>query len=149
MQADELQQMVDSDPLHRALRLRVADSGDDHITLRCQPVPSELVDAAAGYLHGGIVATLLDAAATFALIQATSADWSTVDLRVDFLRPAPAAPLLARGTAVQAGRRLGRASAVLSDESGRLLASAAGTFVRAAADGASGGAVGTTEGSEA
>jgi uncharacterized protein (TIGR00369 family) len=142
MQADELQRMVDSDPLHRALRLHVAGSGDDYITLRCQPVPGQLVDAAAGYLHGGIVATLLDAAATFALIQATSVDWSTVDLRVDFLRPAPAAPLLARGTAVQVGRRLGRASAELSDEaSGRLLASAAGTFVRTAAD--------TTEGSEA
>jgi uncharacterized protein (TIGR00369 family) len=146
MQADELQRMVDSDPLHRALRLQVAGSGEDYITLRCQPAGGELVDADAGYLHGGIVATVLDAAATFALIQATSLDWSTVDLRVDFVRPAPAAPLLARGTAVHVGRRLGRASAELTDvASGRLLASAAGTFVRTAAD----GAADTTEGSEA
>jgi uncharacterized protein (TIGR00369 family) len=141
MRPDELQELVDTAPLHRLLRLHVANAGKDWLTLRSEPASEHLVDPAEGYLHGGIVATLLDAAATFALIQATSVDWSTVDLRVDFLRPAPAAPLLARGTAVQVGRRLGRATAELSEEgSGRLLATAAGTFMRTVAQAAEGSA---------
>jgi uncharacterized protein (TIGR00369 family) len=132
MQASELQRLVDSSAVHRALRLRVVGTGDGAITLTAEPVADHAVDAAGRVLHGGVVATLLDAAATFALIQATGTDWSTVDLRVDFLRPAPAGPLLACGTAVQAGRRLGRAAAELTDAAtGQLLARAVGTFLRA------------------
>jgi acyl-coenzyme A thioesterase PaaI-like protein len=47
--------------------------------------------------------------------QATGADWGTVGIRVEFVRPAPVGLLLADATAVQAGRRLGRGSAELTD----------------------------------
>jgi uncharacterized protein (TIGR00369 family) len=136
MQAGELQRLLDSTPLHRALRLRVVSVGDDGVVLRAEAGPEHLVEDGGDYLHGGVVATALDSAATFALIGATGDDWSTVDLRVDYLRPVPAGPLEIRGTAVQIGRRLGRARAeVLALDAGRVLASATGTFVRAVQDG--------------
>jgi len=130
MRADELQRLLDASPVHRALRLRVVQADDAGVRLEAEAGPEHTGEDGSQFLHGGVVATLLDTAATFALIQATGADWGTADLRVDFVRPAPAGPLYADATAVHVGRRLGRASARLSDPSARLLASAVGTFVR-------------------
>jgi len=133
MDADELQRVIDASPVHRTLRLRVACADETQVRLRAETGEDQVGEEGSPYLHGGVIATLLDAAATFALIQATGVDWGTVDLRVDFVRPAPAGLLLAAGTVVHAGRRLGRASAELTDPAtGRLLASAIGTFVRTA-----------------
>jgi uncharacterized protein (TIGR00369 family) len=141
MQADELQKMLDGTPVHRALRLRLAetvegaDAAEAGIVLRAEPGAEHAGADGLGFLHGGVVATILDTTATFALIHATGTDWNTVDLRVDFVRPAPSGPLEARGSAVQIGRRLGRAKADLyAAGSDRLLASATGTFVRAEPD---------------
>jgi uncharacterized protein (TIGR00369 family) len=131
MRADELQRLLDSSPVHRALRLRVVRADDAGVRLAAEAGPEHTGEDGGQFLHGGVVATLLDTAATFALIQATGVDWGTADLRVDFVRPAPAGALHADATAVHVGRRLGRASAELSDAStARLLASATGTFVR-------------------
>jgi uncharacterized protein (TIGR00369 family) len=133
MHANELQQLLDESPVHRSLRLRVIDSTDASVTLECVSSVEHVGADGSPYLHGGVVATVLDTAATFALIQATGTDWSTVDLRLDYLRPAPAGSLCATGTAVQVGRRLGRATAQLTDtSSGRVLGTAAGTFARTA-----------------
>lgn len=129
MQTDELQQLLDASPVHRGLglRARVAEEG---VMLDATPDSGHSADGGAS-LHGGVIATVLDTAATFALIDATGTDWSTVDIRVDFLRPAPVAPLEVSGRTVQVGRRFGRANAELVEPStGRLLASAVGTFVR-------------------
>jgi uncharacterized protein (TIGR00369 family) len=136
MEASEMQRLLDSTPLHRALGLRVTSVGDDGVVLRAEAGPEHLVEDGGEYLHGGVVATVLDSAATFALIGVTGTDWSTVDLRVDYLRPTPAGALEIRGSAVQVGRRLGRARAeLLADGTGAVLASATGTFVRAVQDG--------------
>jgi uncharacterized protein (TIGR00369 family) len=133
MDPDELQNLLDTSPVHRGLRLVVSSAGKTRVRLAAQTGPEHAGEDGSRYLHGGVIATLLDTAATFALIGATGADWGTVDLRVDFVRPAPAGQLLADATAVQVGRRLGRASAELTDPAtGRLLASAVGTFVRTA-----------------
>jgi uncharacterized protein (TIGR00369 family) len=133
MKPEELQALIDASPVHRGLRLRVDSADAAGLRLAAETGPDQAGEDGGQYLHGGVVATLLDAAATFALIQVTGVDWGTVDLRVDFVRPAPAGPLLAAATAVHVGRRLGRASAELTDPAtGRLLASATGTFVRTA-----------------
>jgi uncharacterized protein (TIGR00369 family) len=131
MRADELQRLLDASPVHRALRLRVVRADDASVRLAAEAGPEHTGEDGSQFLHGGVVATLLDTAATFALIQATGVDWGTADLRVDFVRPAPAGTLHADATAVHVGRRLGRASAELRDPStARLLATATGTFVR-------------------
>jgi uncharacterized protein (TIGR00369 family) len=133
MRPDELQRMLDASPVHRGLQLRVTSADEARVQLEAQTGPEHAGEDGSQYLHGGVIATLLDTSATFALIGATGADWGTVDLRVDFVRPVPAGQLLANGTAVQVGRRLGRASAELTEPaSGRLLATAVGTFARIA-----------------
>ncbi len=135
MQASDLQRMLDTAPVHRALRLRVAAAGDSGVVLHADTGLEHLGADGTDFLHGGVVATVLDTAATFALISATGTDWSTVDLRVDYLRPAPTGLLEARGSAVQIGRRLGRATAeLLTADSGTVVACATGTFARTAQD---------------
>jgi uncharacterized protein (TIGR00369 family) len=133
MDADELQHLLGASPVNRALRLQVTSADRAELRLRAETGPEHAGEDGSPFLHGGVIATLLDAAATYALIQASGTDWGTVDLRIDFVRPAPTGPLLARGAAVHVGKRLGRATAELTDPStGRLLASAAGTFARTA-----------------
>jgi uncharacterized protein (TIGR00369 family) len=138
MQLADLQRLLDGTPVHRALALRVVSfDPDGGLILRADANAEHAGTDGGEFLHGGVIATVLDTAATFALIAATGDDWSTVDLRLDYLRPAPAGALEARAAVVQAGRRLGRATAELVPAgSERMLARAAGTFVRA--DGATG-----------
>jgi uncharacterized protein (TIGR00369 family) len=132
MSLSELQGLLDSTPVHRALRLRVVSSDESGLVLRADTGADHAGADGSQFLHGGVVATVLDTSATFALIAATGDDWSTVDLRLDYLRPAAAGPLEARGHAIHAGRRLGRATAELfAAGSDRLVACAAGTFARA------------------
>ncbi len=129
MRADELQQLLDTSPVHTALGLTVRLAGDE-LVLDATPGREHSVDGGT-FAHGGVIATILDAAATFALIDATGADWSTVDLRIDFVRPVPLALLQVAGRVAQVGRRFGRAGAELREPGAeRLLASAVGTFVR-------------------
>jgi uncharacterized protein (TIGR00369 family) len=133
MLADDLQRLIDTSPVHRALRLRVAAAEPERLRLAAETGPDHAGEDGSKFLHGGVIATLLDAAATFALIQASGTDWGTVDLRIDFVRPAPAGPLFADAATLHVGRRLGRARAELTDpSSGRLLATAVGTFARTA-----------------
>jgi uncharacterized protein (TIGR00369 family) len=134
MQASDLQRLLDATPVHRALGLRVVQSAERSVVLRADTGPEHLAEDGADYLHGGVVATLLDTTATFALIGVTGTDWSTVDLRVDYLRPTPPGQLEARGSAVQIGKRLGRATAELFAADSRLVASATGTFTRSSPD---------------
>lgn len=131
-QLQQLQQLVDEAPVHRQLELRVSQVEGGKIVLDGRSGEPHLHGAGPGITHGGIVATLLDAAATFALIALTGEDWSTVDLRVDYLRPLPAGLVTVSGEVVHAGSRLGRArAAVVHRESGRECAIATGTFARA------------------
>ena len=139
MRITELQHLLDQSAVHRVLRIRAEDALSEsdaaeqvpaEMRFRCQPGPEHAAEDGAGVLHGGVIATLLDTAATFALIQASGVDWATVDLRIDYLRPAPCAELLVRGFAVHVGKRLGRATAELSVPGGGILATAAGTFTR-------------------
>lgn len=132
MKPADLDEMLEESPVHRGLRIRVGESAPGSLVLEAQPgIEHSLGDDST--LHGGLVATLLDTAATFALINETGSDWSTVDIRVDYLRPAPIGRLLLRSRPVHAGRRFGRAAAELVDPaSGKTLAACTGTFVRAA-----------------
>ena len=74
-------------PLHRELEMRVQPAGGGRVVIEAVAGTAHLNAEGAGVVHGGIIATLLDAATTFALIALDGDDWSTVDLRIDYLRP--------------------------------------------------------------
>lgn len=78
-----------------------------------------------GVAHGGLAATLIDSAASCAVITETGpGDWSTtVALEIKFIRaiPVESGPVFAEGRTIRVGRRMGTAEAWIRDGDGRLL----------------------------
>jgi uncharacterized protein (TIGR00369 family) len=126
------QRWLDETPFHAHLgTLRIATT-DDGVRIDADLAPSTANDAKDGVTHGGVLATLLDTALTFALIVGTDEDWSTVDLRVDFLRPVPVgATVRVDARVVQSGWRVGRAEGSVIDAEDRVCARGVATFIRA------------------
>jgi uncharacterized protein (TIGR00369 family) len=129
MDADALQRWLDETPFHGQLGTLTISPTDDGVEIRADLAPTGANDATSGVAHGGVAATLLDSALTFALIAATGGDWTTVDLRIDYLRPVPIGAVVVAGRVVKAGRRVGRAEGSLLDGRGDVCARAIGTFV--------------------
>jgi uncharacterized protein (TIGR00369 family) len=126
----DLQALCDESPFLVALGVRIERSGEGIVLLSSLGAGCA-VDRRGEVAHGGVVASLVDTAATFALIALTSHDWVTVDLRVDYLRPTSLGQVTAQGEVIHAGRSLGRARAELRDRTDRVCAVAVGTFAPA------------------
>ncbi|HKV46254.1 MAG TPA: PaaI family thioesterase [bacterium] len=127
MSREEAERLLASCELHRALGLELLDWESGRVRFRFSP-PAMARSGEGGAVHGGAIMTALDVAACFAVISAVGQDCFTVDLRVDFLRPAAGASLVAAGTVLRVGRRLGWADAVLTGPEDKLLATGRGTF---------------------
>ena len=81
-----------------------------------------------GHMHGGVIASLLDAACGLSMVLFTGRGAPTIDLRTDFLRGVGATELRARGRVVRLGRTLGSIDATVHDAAGRHLASGRAVF---------------------
>jgi uncharacterized protein (TIGR00369 family) len=127
--APDLQAICDQSPIHRELGLR-AERAPGGVIVRAEFTANSANGPDGVVVHGGLIAVLLDAAATFALIADTGCDWTTVDIRVDYLLPLAVGWVEATGEPVSVGRTLGRARAVLSGGDGRPAALAIATFRR-------------------
>lgn len=99
----------DAIPFNRFLGMDVArfDSGLVQLTVEFRPefIGNPVLPA----LHGGVISSLLDTAgggAVWSQIEPTDRV-STVDLRVDYLRPGRPEPLVGQGRVVRLGNRVG------------------------------------------
>jgi uncharacterized protein (TIGR00369 family) len=77
-----------------------------------------------GTVHGGILCDIADAAMgiAFASTLAPGESFTTVELKINFLRPVRKAQLRAEGRVIQRGRTVGYVECEITDESGRLIA---------------------------
>jgi len=82
-----------------------------------------------GTLHGGVPCTLADAAMGFAYAStlAKGESFTTLELKINFLRPVWTGLLVGEGIVVQRGRTIGLAECSVTDEKGRLIAKASST----------------------
>jgi uncharacterized protein (TIGR00369 family) len=82
-----------------------------------------------GTLHGGILCDIADSAMgmAYASTLGEGESFTTLELKINFLRPVRSARLVAEGTIVQRGRSAGMAECVVTDEDGRLIAKAVST----------------------
>ena len=85
-----------------------------------------------GIAHGGAVATLIDSAMAFAIIQLLGDDQHTVtvDLTIHYLRPVSEGTARASARVVRAGKRVITVSAELFDHNDKLSATAISTYLR-------------------
>jgi uncharacterized protein (TIGR00369 family) len=79
-------------------------------------------------IHGGILSAVIDIAGDYAVMTRCAGDVPTVDLRVDYLRPA-SGNLVVVARAVKVGRTLGVADVEVRDEEGRVVALGRGTYL--------------------
>jgi uncharacterized protein (TIGR00369 family) len=93
------------------------------------PVVTNAFEGHPGYLHGGIIATLLDEAMSKA-VRAGGSSSMTRKMEVDYLRPVPSeTPLRLEGRVVRSEPRKHWAEARILDEKGTVLAEAKGLFI--------------------
>jgi len=107
-------------PFNQFLGVKMIDGGDGFVTLE-QPYRDEFLgDVSRPALHGGVISTLVDVAgggAAFTRIDFEAGDrLSTVDLRVDYLRPAGKADLLAEARVVRMGSHVAMVRVVVFSE---------------------------------
>lgn len=130
--ATEVQERLLRGPYHQWLGLGVESVSTDGIVITARFRPEWVVNPQGGYIHGGILAALVDLAADWALVSHTGRGVPTVDLRVDYHRPAKG-DLRAVGQVVKAGRQFSVSEARVFDAEGRLVASGRGTYATAPA----------------
>ncbi len=77
-----------------------------------------------GVIHGGVFASVIDAAAFWAVFGELDPDvgMTTVDLKINYLAPASSGKVIARGKRIKMGKTLGLGEATVLDSSGRVLA---------------------------
>jgi uncharacterized protein (TIGR00369 family) len=93
------------------------------------PVVPEAFEGHPGYLHGGIIATLLDEAMSKA-VRVLGRPSMTRKMEVEYLRPVlSGAPLRVEGRVVRSERRKHWAEAVIVDTEEKVLAESKGLFI--------------------
>src|SRR5438477_5548774 len=93
-----------------------------------------------GTMHGGILCDIADAAMgiAFASTLAPGESFTTVELKINFLRPVRIAKLCAEGRVVQRGRTVGYVECEITDENGKLIAKSNSTCLVLRGDQAAG-----------
>jgi len=117
---------------NRYLGIRIEEIEKGHVVMSL-PFRKELVgDPFRPALHGGAVSTLLDTCGGAAVWSAAEPGdrVSTVDLRVDFLRPGPLEDLLCDARVQRMGNRVGVADMKVTSvsEPDRIIASGKGVY---------------------
>jgi uncharacterized protein (TIGR00369 family) len=96
---------------------------------RFEMVADERLANPMGTLHGGALCDIADAAMgmAYGATLAEGESFTTLELKINFLRPVWRAQLVAEGVVVQQGRTVGLAECTITDEQGRLIAKATST----------------------
>jgi uncharacterized protein (TIGR00369 family) len=111
MDPGALKQMMESFiPFNAYLGVRAVRVEKDLLCLEVPFRPELIGDPIRPALHGGVLSALADACGGGAVwlgIEDTRARVSTIDLRIDYLRPAKLEAIVAEGRVVRLGNRVG------------------------------------------
>ena len=129
---EQIQAIITRAPFHQWLGLTVLAVGDDSVEIRAKWREEWVVSVERRFTHGGILAALIDLAADWAMVKETGRGVPTIDMRVDYHRPAMPGDLICRGKVVRFGSQFATAEAQIFDLDDKLLASGRGTYLTAA-----------------
>ena len=84
-----------------------------------------------GMVHGGVCASLVDAAAFWAVYPQTAANigLTTVEIKLNYLAPASEGHLIARGKSIKVGKTICLGEASVEDDKGNLVAYGTSTMM--------------------
>ena len=127
---EDVQRLLDASPYIAFMNLEVvsADPDRDEVVLRMPMRPEFERRAGTGQFHGGAIAALVDIAGDYAVVLKAGGGVPTINFRVDYLRPAGGAALVATAAARRIGRTVATVDIDVRDEAGRLCAIGRGTY---------------------
>ena len=125
-------QFIEAIPHSRALGMRLTDIGQGMAEIEMDYDARFVGDPKTGVIHGGAVSALMDTCGGAAVMShpQAPAGTATIDLRIDYMRPAtPGQTLRARATCYHITRSVAFVRAIATDDDAeRPVASATGAF---------------------
>lgn len=84
-----------------------------------------------GYVHGGVIASVMDATAFWAVFPQVKDEMglTTVEIKVNYLAPVQKGKLIAKGRCIKMGKTLALGDATIYDEKGNLIAHGTATMM--------------------
>lgn len=125
-----INQLVNSCPYFNLLSMKLLEAGPGFSLLEIDLAEKHLQPF--GFVHGGVFASIIDAAVFWSVfydIEDRNAGATTVDLKLNYLAPAAAGKLIARGSRIKVGKTLGYGEAEVADGNGKLLAHGTSTLM--------------------
>jgi uncharacterized protein (TIGR00369 family) len=113
---------VDTSPFHRLIGLELVRAEAGEVELRLAWREDFRRADGSDWYHGGILSALIDIAGDFAIASKLGRWVPTIDLRVDYLRPAREGTLVALARAVKVGKTVGVADVELRNGQGAVVA---------------------------
>ena len=125
---EDLRRRIAASPFHAGFGISVEHAAGGEVRLGWEARPDHR--NLQGLVHGGILATLVDIAMGLAVrtVVGPTRRHVTIDLHVQYVRPARPGRLEALGSVVRVGTNVGFAEGSVMDAAGRLLIRASGTY---------------------
>jgi uncharacterized protein (TIGR00369 family) len=130
LSAEQIQAAFDASPFLGFLRLRVVALDHEAGTLTVSmPMRPELERRlGTGQFHGGPIAAFIDSVGDYAIGMAVGGGVPTINLRIDYLRPAVGSILTGTARVRRAGRTVALVDVDVYDEQRALVAVGRGTY---------------------
>jgi len=125
------QQRIDVSPFQRWLGLQVTEVDEGRMCIAL-PWKEDLVsNPNPSTVHGGILASVIDLLGLYSVLTTGSISIATVDLRVDYHRPAGPGDMRAEANIIKLGSKVSTAETQVLGTDGKLLASGRGVYLMA------------------
>ena len=123
-----IKEALNSSPFYRLLGMEVVDIKESYSKLRI-PFKKELLQIQ-GVAHGGVVASVADAAVAIALFSLVDLNdiLSTIEMKVNYLDPIKSGEIVAEGRIIHKGSRIAVGEADVWNE-GRIVGKALSTYM--------------------
>jgi uncharacterized protein (TIGR00369 family) len=125
-------------PVARLVGFRMTEVEEGRVVFELEAGPQHA--SPLGTLHGGIVCDVADAAlgCAHASLLGDGETFTTLELKINFVKPIWGGVLRAEGKVLKSGRTIGLAECRVTDESGSLVAYATSTLMTLRGDAAQG-----------
>jgi len=127
---ERVNQLANRCPYFELLSMQIKDVGPGFSVLQIDLAQKHLQPF--GFVYGGVFASIIDAAAFWAVfyeIEDQNTGVTTFDLKLNYLAPAVSGQLIAKGRQIKLGKTLGYAEAQVTAENGNILAHGTSTLI--------------------
>lgn len=133
----DVSELFDRMPFNDHLGIDITEIGDGYAVGELELSAEHSSNPERMIAHGGVTYALADTVGGAAVIGANHSVTPTVDMRIDYLAPATGGTLRAEATILRNGNSVAVVEVDITDDDGRDIAAARGTYKSAGGDGSS------------